>query len=412
MERSPQQVPNRRGLWALTATHAANDFYTGAVAALLPFFILHAQYSYAAVAGITLAATALSSIAQPAFGYLSDKFELRWLGLAGMLAAGIGIAVSGLLAHSYIAVWIVIAISGLGVAAYHPVATAEAREAGGGTSSAMSIFSVGGNLGVALAPSAVILVVSWLGLPGTGLLIIPAVILGLVYILASPKNIFRTSRKSVATDSVSTTARQTDDWKAFGWLTSVLAMWSIAYVGTSTFISLYSIEKFNVSPSFASIALSVFPAAGALGTLLGGWLADKFGRLTIIRSGYLLAALAMLFIPLAPSAFLIIIATAVLGIGLFIPFAAQITLSHSYLPNRIGIASGVTLGLTLSFGGLVSPLLGKLADATSVQTVFFVASGLIIVGMFLSFILKERNNSPLEFVSPNESISALESTHD
>lgn len=412
MERSPQQIPNRRGLWALTATHAANDFYTGAVAALLPFFILHAQYSYAAVAGITLAATALSSIAQPAFGYLSDKFELRWLGLAGMLAAGIGIALSGLLAHSYIAVWIVIAISGLGVAAYHPAATAEARQAGGGTSSAMSIFSVGGNLGVALAPSAVILVVSWLGLPGTALLIIPAVILGLVYILASPKNIFSTSRKSVATDSASTTVRQTDDWKAFGWLTSVLAMWSIAYVGTSTFISLYSIEKFNVSPSFASIALSVFPAAGALGTLLGGWLADKFGRLVIVRSGYLLAALAMLSIPLEPNAYLVIVSTATLGVGLFIPFAAQITLSHSYLPNRIGIASGVTLGLTLSFGGLISPLLGKLADATSVQTVFFVASGLIIVGMFLSFILKERNNSPLEFVSPEEPATTLESTHD
>ncbi|WP_336650908.1 MULTISPECIES: MFS transporter [unclassified Leucobacter] len=382
---------HRLQLWTLTATHVANDFYTGAVAALLPFFVLHAQYSYAAVAGITLAATALSSVAQPVFGYLSDRFQLRWMTLAGLLAAGAGIAASGLVADSYPLVWIVVAISGIGVAAYHPAATVEAREAGRGTSRAMSLFSVGGNVGVALAPAGVILVVGWFGLPGTALLIVPALVLGLVYAAVSWRRLFgRPAVTLAASRTAQATPRQPDDWRAFGRLTVVLAMWSVAYVGTSTFVSLYSIEHFAVSTAFASIALSVFPAAGAAGTLIGGWLADRFGRLRVVRAGYLLAALSVGAIVLAPNPAVVIVATGALGVALFLPFAAQITLSHSYLPNRIGIASGVTLGLTLSFGGVVSPLLGKVADASDVRIVFVIMAALLVVGFGLSFALRER----------------------
>lgn len=402
---------NRLGLWALTATHAANDFYTGAVAALLPFFVLHAEYSYAAVAGITLAATALSSVAQPMFGYLSDRYGMRWMSLAGLLAAGAGIALSGIVADSYAAVWIVVAISGIGVAAYHPAATMEARELGGGTSGSMSLFSVGGNVGVALAPSAVILVVGTFGLSGSGFLIIPAVVLGLVYVLVSRRHLFsRTVSAERAT--VSTKASIPDDWRAFLWLTAVLATWSVAYVGTSTFISLYSIQRFEVTTGFASIALSVFPAAGAVGTIAGGWLADRFGRLHIVRIGYLLAAVSAIAIVLASSPVVVIIATAVLGTSLFLPFAAQITLSHSYLPNRIGMASGVTLGLTLSLGGLVSPPLGSIADHTSVQSVFMIIAVLLIAGFGLSFTLKERRSISFQNLERHDQSSELESSND
>lgn len=196
------------------------------------------------------------------------------------------------------------------------------------------------------------------------------------------------------------------------WLTAVLATWSVAYVGTSTFISLYSIQRFDVAPGFASIALSVFPAAGAVGTLAGGWLADRFGRLRVVRTGYLLAAVSTIAIVLAPSPAVVIVATAVLGASLFLPFAAQITLSHSYLPNRIGMASGVTLGLTLSLGGLVSPLLGSIADQTNIQTVFIIVAALLVVGFGLSFFLKERRSLSAESLEPQgETLELVESTH-
>lgn len=397
MALSRTDVGSRRKLLALTATHAGNDFYTGAVAALLPFFVLHAHYSYAAVAGITLASTALSSVAQPLFGYLSDRYGLRWLSLAGFVLAGAGVALSGILVESYLAVWVVIAASGIGVAAYHPAATMEAREAGGGSNGSMSFFSVGGNVGVALAPAAVVLVVGRFGLAGTLWLMIPAIILGSVYVVATWRDISSPSAKtSVSSSSQAPTL--SDSWRLFAWLTAVLATWTIAYVGTSTFISLYATEKFQSSTAEAAVALSVFPAAGAIGTLIGGFLADRFGRLRVIRAGYLLAACSTVAIVLAPTELSLTIATAALGVSLFVPFAAQITLSHSYLPNRIGVASGVTLGLTLSLGGVVSPLLGAAADRHGVWSVFVIMSLVLIAGFALSWILAERRteSSPVE----------------
>ncbi|UQE76022.1 MFS transporter [Gordonia sp. PP30] len=391
-------APERRRaqLWVLTATHAANDFYTGAVAALLPFFVLHAHYSYAAVAGITLAATALSSIAQPGFGYLSDRYGLGWISLAGLLAAGAGVALSGFFSSSYIVVWVLIAMSGIGVAAYHPAATMQAREAGGGTTAAMSLFSVGGNAGVALAPAAAVAVVGAFGLRGTGLLIVPAVVLALAYFVVARHQLFRRVKPRDVAVAAHTDLR--DDWRAFGWLTAVLATWSVAYVGTSTFVVLYCVARFHSTPDYASIALTVFPAAGAVGTLAGGWLSDRVGRLPVLRCGYLAGVGGIVAIVLAPSPLVVFVATGALGLALFAPFAGQITLAHSYLPNRIGVASGVTLGLTLSLGGVVSPLLGMIADGVGVRWVFVILAALLAVGFGTSFVLAERAPAQIEVV--------------
>lgn len=394
-------MKRRTDLWILTATHAANDFYTGAVAALLPFFVLERHYDYAAAAGITLAATSLSSVAQPAFGYLSDRFRLRWLVIAGLAAAALGVAVSGLVSQSYWLTWIVIAISGIGVAAYHPAATMAAKEAGGGSNSSMSMFSVGGNVGTALAPTAVILTVGIMGLRATPFLAIPAVVVAIAHLTRARRARLIPSRSDVLNSDERTTRPRMDDaWVLFALLVGVLAFWSIAYVGVSSFIALYSIERFHVDAAAASIALSVFPAAGAIGTLGGGWLADRYRRLTIIRGGYLAAGAAMLLIVLAPSPAIVAIATGALGIALFIPFAPQITLAHSYLPNRIGLASGVTLGLTLSLGGLVSPALGALADATNIRTTLTLMTGLLVIAFAASFLLRERTPRALDTPAP------------
>ncbi|MCS5719871.1 MFS transporter [Herbiconiux sp. CPCC 205763] len=429
------------GLWLLVSTHTVNDFYTGAVAALLPFLVLEQRYDYAAVAGITLAASSLSSVAQPVFGILSDRFASRWLILAGMAVAATGIALSGVVSGSYWLTWIVIALSGIGIAAYHPAATMAAREAGGGSNRSMSIFSVGGNVGVALAPTGVILTVGTLGLGATPLLAIPAVVMVVVYLLrmrvvrrrarpvtasvtpapagesfpsdsesrgaalepaidvALEEELVENAASSASASADGNSATDSahpldpplrDDWRAFAWLTLVLAFWSVAYIGVSSFISLFQIQQFGVDEATASIALTVFPAAGAAGTLAGGFLADRWGRMRTIRSGYIAAALGTIVIVFAPNTVVVVAATAVVGFTIFLPFAPQITLSHSYLPNRVGTASGLTLGLTLSLGGFLNPLLGVLADNTTVHTVFALIAVLLAVGFALSFLLRER----------------------
>src|SRR5580693_9037087 len=158
----------------LAATHTVDDLYQGAVPALLPFLAIERHYTYVGLTGITLAATFLSSAVQPAFGVITDKRRMGWLIAAGLLVAGIGVGLSGL-GDSYAITWLAIALSGVGVAAYHPEATRTARGVAGNSTQAMSWFSVGGNLGIALGPVLVTPVLLVTELRGTPLLVIPAV---------------------------------------------------------------------------------------------------------------------------------------------------------------------------------------------------------------------------------------------
>jgi FSR family fosmidomycin resistance protein-like MFS transporter len=93
-------VHNRAGVGLLTFSHVVNDLYQGAVPAIIPFLVAEYHYHYLAVTGITLAATFISSVAQPAFGMLTDRRPLPWLLIAGMLVAAAGVAISGI-APSY-----------------------------------------------------------------------------------------------------------------------------------------------------------------------------------------------------------------------------------------------------------------------------------------------------------------------
>ncbi|WP_329181011.1 MFS transporter [Streptomyces sp. NBC_01477] len=383
----------RAELWALVATHGMNDFQTGAVAALLPYLVSEQHYDYAAVAGITLAANSLSSVAQPLFGYLSDRFSLRPLILIGLLVAAAGVCVSGLTASSYWTTWAVVAVSGIGVAAYHPPATIAAREAGGGSNRAMSVFSVGGNVGVALAPLAVGATVGVLGLRATPLLAVPTLVVAAVHLAVHRRPEAPAGHHPAATPrSAPAASALPDDWRRFSWLLVVVSFWSVAYVGTLSFISLYSIQRFDASKAAASIALTVLAAAGAVGTLGGGWLADRFGRLRTIAAGYFLAALSVLAIVAAPNTAVVICATGLFGCAMFLPFAPQITLSHAYLPQHIGTASGVTLGLALSLGGFLTPALGAFADDTTIRTVFVLLGALLAAGFLCSLFLRERGD--------------------
>lgn len=357
LQTSEHLRPRWGGIGLLTFSHVVDDFYQGAVPAIIPFLVLAYHYDYVAVTGITLAATAISSVAQPAFGWLADRRSMIWMPVAGMLVAAGGVAVSGL-ASSYHWVWIAIAVSGAGVAAYHPEASRSARHAAGTSAQGMSWFALGGNLGFALAPLTITPVLAHTGLHGTLLLFIPAAVTAVIVV-----SLLRRLVPATVVGSARTVAAQRDDWRSFGWLTVVVICRSVLFFGMSSFLALYVIHKFRQSTEMGSMALTVFTVAGAVSTITGGWLADRFGRLPTIRLGYILAVPGVIGLVLASSTPVAFVAVVICGVGVYIPFSVQTTLGQEYLPNRLGTASGVTLGLAVSAGGLFSPLFGLLADA-------------------------------------------------
>src|SRR5450759_18858 len=165
----------------MSASHVVDDIYQGCVPALLPFLVAERHYTYAAVSGLTLAATVLSSVAQPAFGWLTDRRPRRWMIPAGMTVAGLGVGAAGLFS-SYLLTWLMIAASGLGIAAFHPEAARAARQAAGNSTRAMSVFALGGNAGFALGSLITAPVLLLAGLRGTVLLIVPALVMVVILV--------------------------------------------------------------------------------------------------------------------------------------------------------------------------------------------------------------------------------------
>jgi FSR family fosmidomycin resistance protein-like MFS transporter len=378
---------NRPGVALLSIAHGVDDMYQGIVPALLPFLVLERHYTYAAVAGLTLAATVLSSVAQPAFGWLTDRRPRRWMIPAGMTVAGLGVAAAGLFS-SYLFTWLLIATSGLGIAAFHPEAARAARQAAANSNRAMSIFTLGGNIGYALGPLLATPVLLVTGVRGTVLLILPVLVVAAVLVTRlGPVLDGRVGQHRTSTLPVGA-----DDWPAFARLTAVVVARSVLFFGLSTFLALHFIRDLNASAAQADAVLSTFLVAGAAGTLLGGWIADRSGRLACIRLGFALAIPAVAGLALATSRPVSVVLVALAGIAVYLPFSVFVVLGQDYLPNRIGTASGVTVGLAVSIGGLATPALGALADATSLRTVLAVLVTLPAVALALSTLLHAPRN--------------------
>jgi FSR family fosmidomycin resistance protein-like MFS transporter len=131
-----------------------------------------------------------------------------------------------------------------------------------------------------------------------------------------------------------------------------------------------------------------------IGTLGGGWLADHWQRVGVLRLGYGLSAVAAALLAAAPNMTVLFAAAFGLGIVLFAPFAVQVTLGQDFLPNRIGVASGVTLGLAVSAGGLAAPLFGLLADTYGLPTALGTVAAFPFLACAFSFLIRDPRVPP------------------
>lgn len=393
LSREQLKEGTRRRVRLLSVTHLVDDFYQGSVPALVPLFAAERGYTGVAAGGLMFAGTFVSSLLQPGFGLLTDRLRMPWLVWVGMLTAGFGVSASGV-ADNYLYSWLAITLAGMGVAAFHPEGARATRETAGGSARAMSWFSVGGNIGLALAPVIITPVISAYGLGATPILVVPGALLaaGFVYRMINDRGMGRTRSQpgpALGSSSVREIPEGKDNWSMFSWLLVVVIMRSIAYVGVSTFFVLYLEQRFGLGATLASPALTVFMGVGACGTIIGGWLADRYGRTVIIRLGYSIAIVALVLIALAPSVPMAYLAAVGSGLGLYLPFAVHTTLGQEYLPRRLATASGMTTGLGISAGGVLAPLLGRLADAQGRHAVFVVLIAAPVSALLASIPLKD-----------------------
>ncbi|AXH07556.1 MFS transporter [Limosilactobacillus fermentum] len=256
---------------------------------------------------------------------------------------------------------------------------------------ALSVFSFGGNLGFACGPITVTLVANALGISGVGLFILVGG--GVALLLA---HYFPAMRRQSAQHWQQKRQRESgspvpvkDDWRHFAILACVLFGRSIIFYGLNTFLVLYWMHILKQSNTSGSLALSVLFIVGATRTIIGGHLVDHIGAVKTIRFAFTIMPFLLLAFSLTKS---VIVASALLlpiGMLIFIPYSAIVLLGQRYLPNQMGLASGVTLGLAISIGGIATPFLGQVADATSLITVFFILTAVALIPMGAAYFIIE-----------------------
>jgi len=391
---SAEKGVDKRAMAILSAGHLFTDVNQGAVAALVPFLVAERGLSLTAAGFLVLAATLSSSIAQPLFGYFSDRTPLIALMPIGLVLGGVGIALVGV-APNYPLILLCTILSGLGVAAFHPESARFANYVSGtGRARGMSYFSVGGNAGFAVGPIITTPLVLYFGLPGSLFLAIPAFLMGIVLFYELPRLL--TFRPETAETTGDGASEEPEHWGPFARMVLVVTVRSFVYFALVTFVAQYYIEVFGSSPDFANAALSVMLFAGAFGTLTLGPMADRVGRRAVLAgSMLLLPPLLYAFTlsgPLWGLVFLALVGAATIG-----TFGVTVVMGQEYLPGRIGVAAGVTLGLSIGIGGVGAPIFGAVADSFGLPTMMLALATLPLVGLALALSLPCRPKEPTRF---------------
>jgi FSR family fosmidomycin resistance protein-like MFS transporter len=361
----------------LSSGHAATDFAGGVLPALLPFLHDRFHLSYTLSAVLILASALSSSVIQPLFGVWSDRRGALWLLPAGVALAGVGMALAAD-APSYWLVVVLIMVSGIGTAAYHPEGSKFAAYVSGRKrASGMALFSIGGNVGYALGPLVATPLVLWLGLRGGLLTALPCLAVAAAIAALTPY-----LRTFAPVRGRATGGAGENQVGAMCTLTGMIAFRSLAWFGLITFVPLWDVAQGH-SKSYGGRELAIMLLAGGIGTLALGPIADRFGsRTVLIATQALVAPLVLAYIwvgGLPGTVALSFVAACVVG-----TFGVTMVMSQEYLPRNIGLASGLTIGLSIGLGGIAAVVLGAVADAISLRTALYVVAAAPLAGLLLA----------------------------
>jgi len=382
---------NLKVLIILSLGHMVTDIYQGALPATLPFLKDKLGLTYTMTGVILMMANFTSSILQPLFGFYSDKKEKAALLPIGLLASGIGYSLLAL-PNNYYMVLLLVVISGLGVAAYHPEGYKTAHFFTGERSvTGMSVFSVGGNLGLAIGPPMAIYVTRYLGFDALPVVVIPSLLCTAIIL---------TQKRTIAIPRLEHTVKQAEAAKpsvgsyvSLFLVVAIVIMRSWTQMGLLSYIPFYYINHLKGDPVFAGNLIFVFLACGAAGTLIGAPFADRWGHRFFMRLTMFLATinLPLMFVPFIANSYLIFVVLGLEGMILISTFSVSIVMAQRLLPNRLGVASGLMVGFAIGTGGIGVTLLGIVADNFGVPAALESIMVLPFIGFLLSLIVKYKD---------------------
>lgn len=378
---------DRRYSYLMMIAHLCDDLNQGALVAVIPFLVLHNGYSYAEVTALLLASNAASAIIQPLFGWLGDKKPRPWLMAAGIFLAGIGMAGVGVL-PTYPLIMASAMLSGIGVAMFHPEGGRLGNlTAGEQKGKGMSIFAVGGKLGFTFGPLVATAAITLWGLPGTLIFIIPSTLCAAI-LLSQNKALLSYSNpdKQSSDDSL-----YQDNWVGFGFVMGAISCRSIMYYAFLSFIPLFLVYNLGQEEAFASSVISLFALVCAVGTIASGWAGQLLGAKKLIIVSYACVAIEVVIFAFNGSLIVALILIVFLALTCDISYPSAVAMGQSFVPHHLGMASGLSFGVMVCIGGLMTPVFGLIGDYFGLQVVMLCVTAIALLGIIITlFIPKNR----------------------
>ena len=375
-------------LFTIGTCHLLNDMIQSVIPALYPLLKDKYGFTFAQIGIITLVFQTTSSVLQPFVGQYADRHPQPYSLAAGMCFTLLGL-VALAFAPGFAPILLSVALIGCGSSVFHPEASRVAQIASGGRKSlAQSIFQVGGNGGSAVGPLLTALIVIPFGQHAVGWFALAALVavallvrIGRWYagMIAAIKS--RRAQRAAATGTLpKATVRA-----AMGIL--VLMIFSKYFFNAcmTSYFTFYLIDKFGVSVQQSQYCLFAYLAAFAAGTLLGGFMGDRYGRKYVILFSILGAApftLAMPYTGLGWTIFMAVMS----GLVIASAFSAIVVYATDLMPDKVGMVAGIFFGLMFGLGGIGSAFFGWLADATSIDYIFKVSTWLPLMGVIAFFL--------------------------
>lgn len=372
---------------ALAIGHLITDMQGGALPIVLPQLKEMFSLSYSQLAAIVLLQNIMSSVIQPAFGYLTDKRSLpRFLPFCAAMA-GAGFAFVGWVSSYTMLLCTVIFIS-LASATYHPQAskTVNFLSDDSNRTKNMGLFSIGGNAGMAVGS---ILMTFLLGLAGgihnTLYFVIPSLLVFVMMAKAMPDYIrVNKEHELQQAQKKQQGKREKISYWALFLILFYIFMRSSIHSGISTYLPLYFMKFRGFEGVFASSLVSGFLLGGVAGNYIGAILSDKLGARKILLGSITLSIPAIYAITIATTPILAMTAVVLAGFFIIGSFATTIIIAQCMLPNNVGMASGLTIGFSVGLGGFGVTILGALADKFGLPMVMQLMAWLPIIAAIVA----------------------------
>lgn len=375
-----------RRIWELTIAHLINDIYAPVLMALQPVLITMYGYGYFEAALLPVVHSLTSSLLQPFFGYLADKKGIKVSVGISILLSGIGISVLGLIPNQYIMMLLCVALSGVGHASFHPGALCQVSILATGSSRGKltSLFVVGGNMGMALGPIIAGIILTTGGVPQVIWLIVPAIATALFLHLNPLAECCNIKQETVSEGK--------ENWGPVMLLFSGATLRSWVTFGGMTFLPTYLVLE-GYSLLEATTLVSIMMVAGVAGQLSGGALSDRIGRKKVIVITTFASIPAFIAILLTHGP-LLIVSMMVFGFLLWSSFSVTIAMSHEMVPSKIGLVSGLFLGIALGAGAIGVSVSGAIADMAGLYTSLATFPIILAVSVLIFMLVKSPPSHP------------------